>query len=603
MNTLVRRCTFRVWAPHAKSVHLVLYDEAERPHAHPMQIEPLGFFSLAREGIVDGQRYAFQLNNGQPRPDPVSHWQPGGVHAASAVVRLESFPWTDVAWRGVPPGDLVIYELHVGTFTAEGTFDAVIPRLPELKELGITAIEIMPVAQFPGMRDWGYDGVNLYAVQHSYGGPRGLQRLVDAAHGVGLAVILDVVYNHLGPEGNYLREFGPYFSDRHHTPWGAAVNYDDRGCDAVRAWVLHNVRMWIRDFHMDGLRLDAVQTIFDSSPRHILAQIADAAQDEAQAAQRIVHVIAESDQNDVRLVLPHERGGHALSAMWSDDFHHAVHALLTGERNGYFADYAPGGPQIGKALCDVFVFDGAYSPTRGRSYGACAEDMPADRFVVCVQNHDQVGNHAAGNRLASLVEPAKLRLAAGLMLLSPYTPLLFMGEEYGEQRPFPFFCNFNDKGLQDAVRRGRREHFEWFGWTGTMPDPVAIPTWASAKLGWSWPEGSWNDGLRLLYRTLLQARRNWPELRSGREETEVTMPGGEVRWLCLTRRRRDLPGSAVAAYFNLSDEAVDLAIETGPARTLLLRSEDPEFGGRATRLMSQRTLLPWEFAVHRIASS
>jgi maltooligosyltrehalose trehalohydrolase len=584
-------CTFTVWAPQARSVQLVLGERAL-----PMQGELLGFFSVHMDGVREGQRYAFRLDNGPPRPDPASRWQPDGVHAPSAVIRLDDFPWTDGEWRGVPRRDLAIYELHVGTFTPEGTFDAIIPRLPALVELGVTALEIMPVAQFPGTRDWGYDGVALYAVQNSYGGPRGLQRLVDAAHRAGLAVLLDVVYNHLGPEGNYLREFGPYFCERHHTPWGAAVNYDDRGSDPVRAWVLHNVRMWVRDFHLDGLRLDAVQTICDDSPRHILAEIADAAHAEGEAARRIVYVIAETDQNDARLVQPSSCGGYGLDAVWSDDFHHALHALVTGERMGYYSDFADPAEQIAKAFRTPFVYDGAYSPFRGRCHGGPAGDAPATCFVVCAQNHDQVGNRAAGDRLASLVDPARLRLAAGLTLLSPYVPFLFMGEEYGEQRPFAFFCSFGDSHLNDAVRRGRHEEAARFGWPrGAVPDPAAIPTWRAAKLTWSWTVGTWQARLRRLYATLLHWRRDRPQLRGDRADVEVTPPTSEQP--CLRARRRDAndANSAWEICFNLSAERLDVPAEMAN-RPCLLRSEDAQFGGGADA-STATVLLPFEFAV------
>jgi maltooligosyltrehalose trehalohydrolase len=592
------RCTFTVWAPNAKSVQLV-FDE----RAHPLQAEPLGFFTGQQDGAREGQRYAFRLDGGPPRPDPASRWQPDGVHAASAVIRLEDFPWTDQEWRGIPKRQLAIYELHVGTFTPEGTFDAVIPRLPALKDLGVTALEIMPVAQFPGARDWGYDGVHLSAVQNTYGGPRGLQRLVDAAHRAGLAVILDVVYNHLGPEGNYLREFGPYFNERHHTPWGAAVNYDDRGSDAVRAWVLHNVRMWIRDFHFDGLRLDAVQTICDDSPRHILAEIAEAAHAEGQAAERTVHVIAETDQNDVRLIAPRSRGGFALDAVWSDDFHHALHALLTGERQGYYSDFSVPAQQLAKAFRTAFVFDGVYSPFRGRRHGSAVGD-DATCFVVCAQNHDQVGNRAAGDRMSTLVDPPRLRLAAGLTLLSPYLPLLFMGEEYGEQRPFAFFCSFSDRQLNDAVRRGRRTEAQRFGWPkGAVPDPAAIATFAAAKLSWSWPDGTWQSGLRRLYATLLHWRRERPELQGDRTEIEVAPPTPERPWMSLQRRA---PGTSAAAWeiwFNLSDETIELSADSVENRACLLRSEDPQFGGAALPDMPATHLLPYEFVILTLHAS
>ncbi len=403
---------------------------------------------------MDGLRYAYVLPNQVDRPDPASRWQPEGVHRPSATFFPETSDWSDDGWRGVPRGDLVIYELHVGTFTPEGTFEAVARRLPELAELGVTAIELMPVAQFPGERNWGYDGVYPNAVQNTYGGPRELQRLVNAAHHAGLAVFLDVVYNHFGPEGNYLSDFGPYFTDRYRTPWGAAMNFDGADSDPVRQFVVDNARSWCRDFHVDGLRLDAVHSIFDFSPRHILAEIQDAVQAEARRRERPALVIAETNQNDVRLIAPRERGGYGLDGLWSDDFHHSLHALLTRERTSYYADF--GFPeQLAKSYSDVFVNDGNYSAFHRRRHGTKVDDSPRTCFVVCSQNHDQVGNRALGDRLSSLWPPATQRLSCTLLLLSPCTPLLFMGQEYGETNPFPFFCSFSDTDLVEAVRGGR----------------------------------------------------------------------------------------------------------------------------------------------------
>jgi maltooligosyltrehalose trehalohydrolase len=386
-----------------------------------------GYFVHRQLPVAQGLPYAFKLGDGRDYPDPASRWQPHGVHRPSAVFFPQSYRWSDAAWRGVARDELVIYELHVGAFTPEGTLEAIIPRLPQLLALGVTAVELMPVAQFAGDRDWGYDAVYPYAVQNSYGGPTALLRLVDAAHQAGLAVILDVVYNHFGPEGNYAARYGPYFTDRYRTPWGEAVNYDGPQSDAVRQFVVDNARMWVRDFHLDGLRLDAVQTIYDAGPRHILAEIQAAVRREATRAGRPVHVIAESNQNDVRLIRPSRRGGCGLDGVWSDDFHHAVHALLTGERDGYYMDF--GEPaQVAKALNEAFVYDGCYSAFRRRRHGSRAGATDRTRFVVCIQNHDQVGNRALGDRLGALVAPAAQRLACGLLLLSPCVPLVLTSE-------------------------------------------------------------------------------------------------------------------------------------------------------------------------------
>jgi maltooligosyltrehalose trehalohydrolase len=559
----VRRCgasalangavRWRVWAPRAPQVELVLIEDGRR-RVLPMQAEGRGFYSLTRAEIPEGQRYAYRLGGGPERPDPASLWQPEGVHGPSAVVRPKDFPWTDRAWKGLPLDGLVFYELHVGTFTPEGTFDAIIPRLDTLRELGVTALELMPVGQFPGTRNWGYDGVLPYAVQDSYGGVRGLQRLIDAAHARGLAVFLDVVYNHFGPEGNYLNAFGPYFADRYHTPWGSAINYDGAGSDPVREYVLDNVRLWVEEFHADGLRLDAVHAIFDASPRHILRAIKETADDAARRVGRRVEVIAESDLNDVKLLLPPERGGYGLDGQWSDDFHHAVHSLLTGERHGYYQDFGRV-EDLAKVLVEPFLVAGVYSPHRDRTHGAPTQGLPGDRFVVGIQNHDQVGNRARGERFGTLLPPPAQRLAACLMLLSPHLPLLFMGEEYGEDNPFPFFCSFGDPQLVQAVRAGRQREFAAFAWQGAVPDPHAESTFASARLSWSWPEGTPRAGLRRLYRDLLTARREWPALRDFRDRTAQLVPASDDG--CLLELVRGgcgvEPGKTVQIYFNLTD--------------------------------------------------
>jgi maltooligosyltrehalose trehalohydrolase len=462
----------------------------------------------------------------------------------------------------------------------------------------ITAIELMPVGQFPGSRNWGYDGTYWYAVQNSYGGPRELQRLVDACHASGIAVILDVIYNHSGPEGNYINEFGPYFTVRHRTPWGSALNYDDRGSDDVRDFVLHNVRQWVRDFRMDGLRLDAVHAIIDSSPLHLLADIKSVADEEATKRGWPVQVIAESNMNDVRLLLPHERGGYDLDAQWNDEFHHAVHALLTGERDGYYSDFEAPATELVKAINKTFVFDGCYSPFLGRRHGAPARDMPGDRFIVSIQTHDQVGNRALGDRLTSLLTPAQLRLAAALMLLSPYVPMLFMGEEYGEERRFPFFCDFGDPQLQEAVRLGRRAEFASFGWTGEIPDPQDEQTYQDAKLSWRWLDGTWHAGLRFLYQDLLAARRTWPALQDFRHRSaELISTTDGATLLFLVRGDSTQPTRQIHAYFNLGAAPAPCPVEQFASR-ILLSTESPRYGGQdASAMVPGHILAPYECVV------
>ena len=585
------RVRWRVWAPKSKHVELVLIDGESRA-VRPMEHEGQGYFTFTGDRVLNGQRYAYCLDGGPERPDPASRWQPDGVNRPSAVLRWDDMSWSDAAWIGIRREDLAFYELHVGTFTPDGSFDAVIPRLPALRELGVTAIEMMPVAQFSGTRNWGYDGVHPYAPQHSYGGPHGLQRLVDACHRHGLAVFLDVVYNHIGPEGAYLAEFGPYFTERYRTPWGAAVNYDDAGSDHVRQFVLDNVRMWIRDYHFDGLRLDAIHAIYDFGARHILRDIKEAAQAASEGRGYGAHIVAESDLNDVRILLPPQQGGYGLDAQWSDDFHHAVHACLTGERQGYYLDY--GQPeQLTKALTDAFVFDGCYSRSRDRCHGGGNAGLSGDRFVVCIQNHDQIGNRATGDRLSTLLSSPAQRLAASLMLLAPYLPLLFMGEEYGEPRPFQFFCSFSDPTLIENVRAGRRREFEAFHKDGAeVPDPQAESTFAASRLGWSWEADPHRAGLRRLYQDLLRAHREWPALRDDINRTARLLPtAGPVLELTRGRAGTDSEDS-IRALFNLS--AQEQRIPDGDSGRFYWSSEAEHYHGTRRADLSDHTLLPYE---------
>jgi maltooligosyltrehalose trehalohydrolase len=582
-----------VWAPQADRVDLVLIHGAEREIC-AMRREARGYYSFSRDDVPDGQRYAYRLNGGPERPDSASRWQPDGVNHPSAVLRTERFSWSDEHWTGIPRDDLVFYELHVGTFTPEGTFDAVISRLPALQDLGITAIELMPVAQFSGTRNWGYDGVHPFAPQHSYGGPQGLQRLVNACHRLGLAIVLDVVYNHSGPEGSYWAEFGPYFTDRYRTPWGRAVNYDDRGSDPVRAFVLDNVRMWIDDYHFDGLRLDAVHAIYDFGARHILQDIKETADQAGRNLGRQIHIVAESDLNDVRLLLPPERGGYGLDAQWSDDFHHMVHAILTGERQGYYEDY--GSPaQFPQLLEQTFVLNGSYSAHRDRRHGGPAAGLPGDRFVICIQNHDQVGNRAAGERLGTLIPRPAQRLAASLLLLAPHLPLLFMGEEYGEEHPFQFFCSFSDTQLIEAVRSGRRREFEAFHSDGVeVPDPQAETTFQASRLTWSWDADPHKAGLRRLYQDLLHMRHDRPAFRNYAERSARLLPhpdSGPVLELIRGGRRHD-SDNTVQVLFNLSAEPQK--VPESHITTLQWTSESTQYGGTRKPTTEKNRMLPYE---------
>jgi maltooligosyltrehalose trehalohydrolase len=602
---------WRVWAPFAKSVSLVTLAAAAGDGQNnrvrreiAMTPEEFGYFSHQQADVPEGLRYYYRLDDGREYPDPAARWQPEGVHDPSAVFFPAAYRWHDDHWRGVAREDLVIYELHVGTFTPEGTFEAIIPRLKELREFGITALEIMPVAQFPGQRDWGYDGAYCYAAQNSYGGPHALQRLVDAAHQAGMGMILDVVYNHFGPEGSYAGKFGPYYTNRHHTPWGNAINYDGPECDPVRRFVIDNARMWVRDFHFDGLRLDAVQTIFDLSAAPILAEVQTEVQEEAARQNRTVHVIAETNQNDARQLLPAEGGGYGLSGVWSDDFHHSLHALLTGERDGYYADF--GLPELlVKAFNHVFVHDGGYSRFHRRRRGSRVDHLDRTHFIQAIQNHDQIGNRALGDRLGTIVAPETQRLAAALLMLSPCVPLLFMGEEYGETHPFPFFCSFGDPDLVEAVCRGRRREFAdlAFKWKIEIPDPQAVETFESAKLTWSWPEGSHHAKLRRLYQDLLAARREWPALRDRRHcraslrdglKTSAEISDEHTAVLILERGEKDASLTAVA---NLSPHELifpDLPLDGQPMKFC---TEDARYGGRAPANRQWERLYPYELVI------
>ena len=495
---------FAVWAPSLErvSVHLV----GSRDRSIQMEKDERGYHSSVVDNLDPGTRYFYHLDDGRDLPDPASRFQPEGIHGPSEVVDTGRFRWSDEKWAGIALERSIFYELHVGTYTPEGSFDGVIAHLGQLAELGITTVELMPIAQFPGSRNWGYDGVFPFAPQNSYGGPEGLQRLVDAAHQQGLAVALDVVYNHLGPEGNYLGEYGPYFTDRYQSPWGKAVNFDGATSDGVRRFFIDNALYWLEEYHFDALRLDAVHGIFDFSALHFLAELKSAVDILAARLGRKIHVIAESDLNDSRLILPGERGGYGLDAQWSDDFHHSVHALLTKERKGYYGDFGTLS-HLAETLRDGWYYRGQYSRHRKRRHGNSPHGISSSHFFVCNQNHDQVGNRAAGERLSALVDFEALKLAAGATLLSPFVPLLFMGEEYGETTPFQYFISHLDAGLVEAVRHGRREEFSAFGWEGAVPDPQDEATFQRSQLRHSRKQEEPHATILRFYRELIELRK------------------------------------------------------------------------------------------------
>jgi maltooligosyltrehalose trehalohydrolase len=515
----------RVWAPHARQVGVVLESgpgaEASTPVAIALQSEARGYFAGMLPGAAAGTRYRLRLDEEAVLlPDPASRFQPEGVHGPSEVVDPATFAWEVDVWALPPFREWAIYELHVGTFTAEGTFEAIIPRLPYLRDLGVTAIELMPIAQFPGARNWGYDGVFPFAAQHSYGGPDGLRRLVDACHRAGIAVVLDVVYNHLGPEGNVTARFGPYFTDRYCTPWGDAINFDGPGSDEVRAFFIDSALMWVEECRVDAFRLDAVHQIYDAQAPPFLAQLAAAVHDRAAALGRSVEVIAESDLNDPKLVLPRAIGGYALDAQWADDFSHALDSQLLGAASPYAVDYGAL-PQLGKALREAFVYTGQYSSKRGRSFGRPPQPARRDQFVVFQQNHDQVGNRPGGERLGHMIPFGAQKLAAAAVILSGFVPLLFMGEEYAEPNPFLYFTDHGDLDLVEAVRAGRREEFAHFAGHDAAPDPQASDTFARSKVHPErYTEGE-HAALREFYRALLAERRRIPALTDSEAAREV----------------------------------------------------------------------------------
>lgn len=566
--------SFEVWAPSAAGVDVVT---GGARHAMAPQEGRPGWWRADVPGAGHGTRYAFALDGSdEALPDPRSPWQPDGVHGQSRVYDHDRFAWTDQHWHGRPLPGSVLYEMHVGTFTPEGTFDAAAERLDHLVALGIDVVELLPVAAFPGRHGWGYDGVHLWAPHEPYGGPDGLKRFVDAAHARGLAVVLDVVYNHLGPDGNRLAGYGPYFTDAYTTPWGDAVNFDQEGSDEVRAFVVENALMWLRDYHFDGLRIDAVHAIADHGAVHILEELSRSVAGLSAHLGRHLFLIAESDLNDPRLVTPTEAGGYGLDAQWSDDFHHALHAALTGERQGYYCDFGSL-ETLKKALTKVFVHDGTYSTYRGRRHGrpVNVQETPAHRFLGFLQNHDQVGNRAAGERIGAILAssgrpPSLLKAGAALLLLGPFTPMLFMGEEWGASTPWCYFTDHRDPELGRAVSEGRRREFGRHGWSGEVPDPQDPETCRRSVLDWSEPDRPYHRDLLEWHRALLALRRSRPELNDPRlTATDVEYGDGEARWLIMRR-------GGVRVAVNLGSPPVVLPVPAhGGAPPRLLLASDP----------------------------
>ncbi|HEX4067775.1 MAG TPA: malto-oligosyltrehalose trehalohydrolase [Acidobacteriaceae bacterium] len=549
---------FRLWAPKAKTVR-VQVDGTK----FPLEQHEGGWWQADIEPAHPGSDYVFFLDNEDlALPDPRSPWQPRGVHGPSRVLDHAAFHWTDTAWQAPPLPSAIVYELHIGTFTPEGTLDAAQTKLDALRELGITHIELCPVNSFPGVQGWGYDGVDLFAPHEPYGGPEALKRFVDACHAKGLAVLLDVVYNHLGPDGNYLGKFGPYFTDAHHTPWGDAVNLEDAGSREVRQFFCDNALVWLRDYHFDGLRLDAVHAYMDRSAINFMEQLG--AQVHALQAQTGRHyaVIVESDLNDPRIVTAREANGYGLDAQWSDDFHHALVTALTGNREGYYSDFGSLA-DIAKSLRDVFVYDGRFSPYRDRIHGRPVPGLPGGRFLGFSQNHDQVGNRAKGERLCHLVTVGRAKIAAALELTAPFVPMLFQGEEWAASSPFQFFTNHNEE-LGKLVSEGRRKEFAAFGWDlSIIPDPQSPATFQRSKLNWDERTQPPHAEMLDWYRKLIAFRRATPALTDGDMSQVHVRASDAEQWLVMER-------SGITVAFSLAAKPIQLPVP--PNSTIALAS-------------------------------
>ncbi len=501
------KCTFRVWAPLKEKAEVIVEGSG-----YAMTRDDRGYWTMTVDHVLPGARYKFRLDDTQELPDPASHLQPEGVHGPSAVVD-HTFSWTDDRWNGLALQDMIIYELHVGTFTEEGTFEAIIQKLDYLKTLGVNAIEIMPIAQFPGERNWGYDGVYPFAPHPGYGGVTGLKRLVDACHRAGVAVLLDVVYNHQGPEGNYFGMYAPYFTDKYKTGWGQAINFDDAYSDGVRNFYWQNALMWLGDYHIDGLRLDAVHAIWDSGAKHFIAELSRLVRDLEKEAGRKKVLIAEFDLNNPRYISGTAAGGYGLDGQWIDEYHHALHAVVTGEVNGYYEDFGTV-DHLARAVRDSYVYTGQYSQHRKKNFGTTCEGNHYGQFVVFAQNHDQIGNRMKGDRLSASLSFEKLKLVAAAYLLSPHVPMLFMGEEYGERNPFQYFISHTDPELVKSIQEGRRREFAYFNWEGDLPDPQDEKTFLACKLSWSHESDPMSASLVSFYRHLIAFRKEYPAIRN-----------------------------------------------------------------------------------------
>jgi maltooligosyltrehalose trehalohydrolase len=561
-----------LWAPVLQRPAVYL---PEKNVTLPLTKWQRGYWQLITTEIKPGDLYQILTDDGRKLPDPASRSQPKGVHGPSQAIDVNEFEWSDEAWQNRPLEEYIIYELHTGTFTVEGNFEAIKSKLPYLKELGVTALEIMPVAQFPGDRNWGYDGVFPYAVQNSYGGAQELMSLVNACHNTGIAVILDVVYNHVGPEGNYLPAFGPYFTDKYHTPWGNAVNFDDAHSDEVRHYFIQNALMWFRDFHIDALRMDAVHAIKDLSPKHILQEIREAVDELMNNTGKTHYLIVECDLNDRRFIDPIKQSGYGMDAQWIDEFHHSLRVTAGGERNGYYSEFN-GISHLAKSYRDAYVYDGIYSEGRAKTFGTKTDNL-GRQFVVFSQNHDQVGNRMLGERSSTLFSFEMQKLLAGAVMVSPYLPMLFMGEEYGEHNPFMYFVSHTDEELIEAVRKGRKAEFASFHTEGEAPDPQSKNTFERSKLNWSNLDDPQHKVMLDYYKTLIEVRKQLPALHKLNRNQLSVECNEEQQTLQLHRWEGT---QHIYCFMNFSDKQRSITLPSEPGKLkLVLNSADARWNG------------------------
>ncbi|MGK7392330.1 MAG: malto-oligosyltrehalose trehalohydrolase [Candidatus Cyclobacteriaceae bacterium M2_1C_046] len=573
INFKDKQADISVWAPLIDDLSL----KKENGSTVGLSKNDFGYWKASTDQLQPGDKYKFLINGEKELPDPASLFQPEGVHGFSEAVDLGAHKWKDDKYEVIPLDEYIIYELHTGTFTPEGTFSGIEKKLEYLKEVGINVIEIMPVAQFPGNRNWGYDGVHPFAVQNSYGGYKGLQKLVDTCHQHGIAVILDVVYNHLGPEGNYLNEYGPYFTDKYNTPWGKAINFDDAWCDGVRNYVIENVLMWFRDFHIDALRLDAVHAIKDFSPTHILKEIKLNVDELMERTGRSHYLIVENDLNDTRFINPVKKGGFGMDAQWIDEFHHALRVTAGQERSGYYADFE-GINHLAKSYEDAYVYDKIYSPHRHRIFGTKSEENPGEQFIVFSQNHDQVGNRMLGERTSHLVSFEMQKLMTGAVIVSPFLPMLFMGEEWGSRDPFQYFVSHTDPDLVEAVRKGRKAEFADFHAEGEAPDPQSEETFKRSSLNWEDIDQQPHQTMRQYYIKLLNVRRLYNSLKiPNRKKIKVSCD--EQKKIITLHRWHEKEHALVFMNFSQEKRIIRTPEQKTTQWTKILDSADPVWNG------------------------